>query len=1052
MSYGELESLDRLYNTLDDSSQERRLNATTPAEADFKDDWKSARTELKFCNVPWDEGYTNVVGWESDEQRDEWFDNLQGETVVLDTAWNYRSLEVYKPSLGKYEGEVRVPIPYETALGYNYLTVTAFDQPLPQYGDYQRNRFHYHITGISKLAGNTTVLTLELDAWTEYICSAHIDGMDLERGHWPMTMVDAETWLKNPLDSPVRMGEPEPDLPEVKAKVVGEHWYPLYDKPLVAFACLADLADPSSWWTDGKSHDTPEWWNSDDPNGDAYKPNSQRQMESWGNYPIKTDVGTVGRQQVSDTATAGASPVTPATGLHTDTGVMSSLRFYAVEPSDWPVLQEAFNKRWPQLVYSVKAVFVMPRRFLHTSPPFVLGGVSVMPVASDTAWKSLGTYQVDPEKVGYDAPWRDYAKMYAGQFLTIEISDTHGGITTVSCEDLAGDLEVYSRAAAVWPYLDMRAFVDGVGGRGFKDYKVSPLNEAVGSIPQGLWEQLSMGWDVPTYAVYADNRSNAAMTYAQRRYERDTVNKDYQRAVNAAEVAWHNAVNTTHATMNDALAAADAEYRTGAATNDTVRTNANASADTSLSNALASAATARDNANASASTVLTNSNASAATTQADGNDSAATDERNGTQNFDFTHDSTQRGIDYDKKMKTIEQKYAMQEYAQNSTWLNERNGAVHGYASSSIPAGSGFQMMEHQIKTWQADHQTNNDQGRVSDPSSGSIPKQASMNMGASGTIGDDSGFTVNGSTPGGDVAALAVWTGQLVAQEAMANLQISSRFNWAHQGIDFASGQARGQFNETLDATVSYNQNQNDLTRNNNKAVLERSIANRRTIVSRDYGTATGNNGRSYNTAVGNAARSYNTSTANAQRERDTSVTNANRAHDTQAGNLTTMLSLKQSAAAKENRVGEANLQNEYERSMYEAEQARVMARSAINARLNASYAGAPVEVAHASGDGTVDEYAARGVDIRIRRLSKADEAQVGRTFQRYGYRMPPNTWVSDPKLNIRKRFSYWQARDVWLTPDRMSETAAMFLRRILEGGTTVWNDPDHVLTGGME
>lgn len=1052
MEYGELESMGRLYDSLDDDAQKQRLEKTTPGDADWQNEWKNARTVLKFCNVPWDEGYANVVGWESDNQRDKWFDDLKGDSITLHTAWNYKSLEVYKPSLGKYEGQVQVPIPYETALGYNYLAVTAFDQPLPQYGDWQRSRFHYHITGISKLAGNTTVLTLELDAWTEYICSAHIDGLDLERGHWPMEQISAGEWLADPLESSIRMTEPEPDLPDVKSKVTGEQWYPLYDTPVIIVACTADLQDPGSWWSDGKAHDKAEWWKDDNPGHDDYQPKVDRHEETFGPYPITTDIGTVGRQQIGPSVSGDGAPVTSATSLQETKGMLTPLRFYALQPGTWQAFHDVLEQRYPQLIYTIKAVYVMPIRFVSLGNAFNLDGVRLQTVSVDPAWKRLGEYRVTVDGVGYDDPWKAYAKMYASQFLVLEVSDLHGGTATIGCEDLAGSLDVYARAANVWPFLNMQAFIDGVGGKGIHDYRVKPLQDARNQVPQGLWEQLSMTWDIPTYAVYADNRTNAAMTFAQRRYERDRANKEYQHAMAAAETAYQNGLNSTHGATRDALATADADWRSGTASNDTTYNNAVTSANTALANEQATTTTARDNTNASAATSLANGNASAATVQADGNATANTDEKNGKQNFDFTHDSTQRGIDYDMLMKTIELRYVIAEYHQESTWLNERNNTVHGYASASIPAGSGFQMIGHQVKTWQANHRTNNEQGRVSDPASGSVPKQASMSMSSSGVIGDDASFSVNGSTPGGDTLALGIWTGQLVAQEAMANLQISTRFDWSHQAIDFASHQAEKQYQDTLDATVGYNSNQNDLTRDNNKDILERSIATRRGNLSRDYGTATGNNSRTYNTTTGNASRSYATGMGNAQRTRDTSVGNAGRTHDTQAGNLARTSNLRQSSAWKENRIGEANLANDYNQAAYQAEQARNITNGGIDARLAASYAGTPVEVAHDSGDGTIDQYASRGVDIKIRRLSKADEAQVGRTFQRYGYRMPPNTWISDPKLNLRERYTYWQARDVWLTPDRMSETAAMFLRRILTDGTTIWSNPDTVLKGGLE
>lgn len=1053
MTYADLKSLDRLYNSLDDDAQTRRMDMTTPDDADWSDEWPDARTVLKFCSVPWDQHYSNVVGWKSDEQRDKWFDALDGDVVTLHTAWNYRSLEVYKPSLGKYEGSVRVPIPYETALGYNYLQVHAYDQPLPQYGDYQRSEFHYHITGINKLAGSTTELILELDAWTEYICSAHLDAVDLERGHWPMSQVDAAQWLKDPLSSPVRMSEPEPDLPEVKSKVMAEHFYPLYDdSPMVAVSMLADLTDPGALWTDGKEHDGKGWWSADDPGSGSYQDLGVTKDETFQPYPITTDVTQVGYQKGMADPNLAASPVVPSGGTAIVGHTVSPLHMYAVEPGDWPSFRRELQERLPQALQGVKAVYVMPSRYLNLGRSLVLGPVAFRVVTPNPAWDKLGSYGLDPDKWGYDKPWAGYAKMYSGQFSLLELSDMSGHTVTVGCEDLAGDLDVMARATSVWPFLSFEAFVDGIGGRGIKDYRVKPVDEATAQMPQGLWEQVRMTWDVPTYALYADNRTNAALTYASRRQSRDAANRRWQMARASATVSRSNGLNTVHAAYNDAIASAGASLASGNETNDTNWTNAHQSAETARANEGDSLATARTNTNNSAAATLANGNASAGTTQADASANADTDQTNGTQNFEYTHSSTQRGIDYDKAMKGIIQKYIMKEYSQESTWMNERNNTMHGYASASIPAGSGVSMLAHQIKTWKANHAVNNDQSRVNDPSMGSVPKQAQLEMAPGGTISDDAGFTVPGSTPGGDLGALATWTGQLVAQEALANLQISTRFNWSHQAIDFASSQAQGQYNETLAKTVDFNTSQNDLNRQNNESVLNRSIATRRANIARDYGTATGNNSRTYNTTVGNATRSYNTGITNADRTRGTAIGNADRSHATQAGVLARTNRLAQSAAAKERRVGEVGLDNEYRQKVFEADQARTIEMDTINAGLRASYASAPVQLTEASGDAALDQLGSRGVDVRIRRISKADEMQVGRTFQRWGYRMPSNTWIDNPKLTIRDRYTYWQCRDVWMTPSRMSETARSFLTDILKEGTTVWTSPDDMLTKGLE
>lgn len=1097
-SYGELESLNGLYDSLDDDKQTNRLNRLTPGAAETKPEWHDAHTKLHLCNVPWDQSYQDVVAWKSDKERDEWFDRLDGDIIDLDTAWNYKSLEVYKPALGKYQGSVRVPIPYETALGYNYLQVTMYDQPVPQYGDYQRTHFHYHITGIYKLAPNTTTLTLELDAWTEYICSARITAVDLARGHWPMQQVSADEWLKNPLNSPVRMTEPEPDLPQVKSMVRSERFFPLYDdSPKVLCAMLADLGDPSSWWSDRKEHRGEQWWLADDPGSDRHQDMTDVSRETFQPYPLQTDIRRVGAQRVDQGSSQGqAAPVTPS-GPSTAAGQnITPLHYYAFNPEDFGGFQHVLSARYPQLVYGIKAVYVLPSRYLHLGGSAEFDGVPYRTAEPDPAWKTLGGYELTADRFGYDKQWSAYAKMYASQFACLELSDLQGNTVTIGCEDLAGDLDVRARASSLWPFLSLQAFVDGVGGHGLKDYAVRPLQPGKASMPQGLWETVSSKWDVPTYSLYADNRLSAALTYAKRRYAKDALNKNYQRELADIDVAKANGLNDLQSAYVDATSAAGLGYDNAMREAATVKGNGNNSAETARGNAVRSADAARDNADnsagtarsnandsantayanaaASAAATLANGNASAATSNADSNRTIDTTQKNGTQNIDFTQESTDRSIDYDKKMQEIALKYGQQVFAQDSKWTNERNHTMHIYASASIPLGSGFDMAEKVYRTYQAQHQVNNDQGRVADHSMGSVPKQATMGLTADGEVNSDGSFHVPGSTPGGDTVAIAFWTAQAAGQEALANNQVENRFKWTHEAIDFAAKQQRDQMHESVNTTVDFNRLQNDLTHDNNKAILDRQTATQRQNAAADYQTATGNNSRTYNTSMGNAGRARDTSLGNAQRDYDTTTGNAQRTHDTSTTNAqqeynTTNANLQNSynttatnqertrsrslsAAAMRQAVGTADLENTLTQRRYAAEQAKAMGEASISAEVASSYAGAPEEVAHASGSGDLDALSARGFDIRIRRVSKADEAQVGRTFARYGYRMPPNTWIDDPVLDLRKHYTYWECRDAWVVSRHMSETARDFITGILKKGTTVWTSPDEVRETGLE
>ena len=150
---------------------------------------------LKMCNVPWCGDYENVVKFENDTARDEWFDSLSGDVVNLETMFNV-----------KPDGSAKVPVPVTSAQGYNYLVVdlprmTSEAQPIEYASGERKARFFYFILDAQQLSPNSTRLVLELDMWTTYINDMQFDYILLERGHAPVAASPVADYLENPRDN-----------------------------------------------------------------------------------------------------------------------------------------------------------------------------------------------------------------------------------------------------------------------------------------------------------------------------------------------------------------------------------------------------------------------------------------------------------------------------------------------------------------------------------------------------------------------------------------------------------------------------------------------------------------------------------------------------------------------------------------------------------------------------------------------------------------------------------------------------------------------------------
>lgn len=131
------------------------------------------QSRVTLCKVAWDDSYKDVVSFESPEKRNEYFDSLKSETIVLD---NYTYLKPNEP--------INIDVPFHKAYTYNYLIVDNPKTDDPD--DVTPVRFYYFIEGAAMLNPSTTALTLQLDVFQTYLWQFQLGVCFVERGHLAM--------------------------------------------------------------------------------------------------------------------------------------------------------------------------------------------------------------------------------------------------------------------------------------------------------------------------------------------------------------------------------------------------------------------------------------------------------------------------------------------------------------------------------------------------------------------------------------------------------------------------------------------------------------------------------------------------------------------------------------------------------------------------------------------------------------------------------------------------------------------------------------------------
>ena len=553
-----------------------------------------ANTRIHLCTVRWNGDYSDVVEFGSDESRDAWFDSLSDtETVTISTPQKLRS-----------DGTVKVPIPFDVACMYNYCyidipVITGSDDMV----DYERpngyRRWFFFVNDFAYAATNTTVLTLQLDVWTQYRNHVGISYMLLERGHAPVAATNADEYLSDPINNNRYLLSPDVNYGDSTVARGGE-FVPFGngEKMLcLATTCSSTQMRELTVCTDtGNYFNGPKFSDATDYPDTTYRWQYQYQVDNYWWDNGKSYAGTS----------------VPVSNVLSDNGrIMNNLHVFAVPYSDANKFVEFLVSYAPTFMRTVRAAFVVPRDLANIGGSFSFHDFTVY--ECDGAEGDLREITLDKGMFGFDERFERFAKLYTSPYSNLEITDNNGKTVTVKIEETSTMTARYVTSYA-FPYLRMRAFVDGIGGVGSDTYKWVDLNgEGEREISGADWYRCCFDFSIPTFSLWVDGETEYQTSYYYRTLSngRAQALTTYHNTVRSANDSYHAVLDESATARDNAIDAAN-----------TVRTNAYNDASTLLS----------DNANlrteASAITSHNNACATTQTSNAIANHNSVTDATN----------------------------------------------------------------------------------------------------------------------------------------------------------------------------------------------------------------------------------------------------------------------------------------------------------------------------------------------------------------------------------------------------------------------------------------
>lgn len=477
---------------------------------------------LKLCSVGWCSTYENVPGFETDDERDAWFDEIPGRVINLTVETHLLP-----------DGRVKVPVPFDVASMFNYIEVTfptptSADAPLAYEQPPRRSRWFFFITGVKALAGSTTELLLQRDDWVTFYNDCSISYMMLERGHYPMAKTDAATFLSNPAANNGLLLAP--DVSFANPRFVASTKPTVFNDASDARACIIC--------------------------------NASVNYDLWGAF------------QFADVPTG--APNVPSLPMYATQGTPSPLVF-SLAASELAGFMSAVDETVPQFKQCVLGIFFISARLLTESSAFTFCGFSCKVVGSQPKDETLLTL----DKGAFDFPkkYADFAKLYTYPYSVIELSDARGKLAELRIEDTNGIVSMGVALSLTFPIIRIDGLIRNVNGvpasLTFANMTSRTFNYG------GRWYDTVLSWDVPTFAAILDSKidtavglyysrkqvaSNADTAYSNVLASTDAMvrNTAVQVAANETMTETSNAASTQDTTLanllNQGLQAWDAGY------------------------------------------------------------------------------------------------------------------------------------------------------------------------------------------------------------------------------------------------------------------------------------------------------------------------------------------------------------------------------------------------------------------------------------------------------------------------------------------------------------
>lgn len=529
------------------------------------------KVSFKLLNVLWNSNYSDVPYFETDEERDNWFDAKDGYVGALETLFNNTPTNT-----------IKIPIPYNDAYKYNYLVVdmpiqTSVENPINfEDASIRVKRWFYFIEDMTQFSPNTTELSITVDYWTTFIHTVDIPYLMLERGHAPMMQTNVDEYLANPIMNNEYLLADDFNYGN-DTVIQTSNYYPIGNGQKYVLFCAPYSREAFDRFGGVKY------------SGNSTPPTYSDINNRWG-YQLQ-----VNDYEWKYGNTDYSNAQLPIYNM-IQTGLLNGCECFAIEGK---YAREFFNDcahNCVQFIHGIQAMFILDESLFVRSNEFMFRGFKLY--IADRKINNVDI-RLTKEQFGFDEQYKEITKLYTFPYSSLEVTDDFGNVFSARVEN-CGNLKMHEEVSLMYPFLNYNVFFSGINGNGEMRYKWVNIQDGKYTDTNcTMWaddfSKFMMNWEVPVYSIYVSSEYEYAVNnFFNNKAKRAGAIKDYENAVRYANTTRENVADSMQTNTNNVAASGATNTGNTIRNTNTMVANVNADMQTLLDNTETACNTATD--------------------------------------------------------------------------------------------------------------------------------------------------------------------------------------------------------------------------------------------------------------------------------------------------------------------------------------------------------------------------------------------------------------------------------------------------------------------------